>query len=340
MGKTVGGIWRDQGASSRRRSEIAAYVGPNGSGKSLAMVHDTIPSLQNGRTVLSTVKLLDPITKDPHPSYVRLTDWTQLLEAEHCDVLFDEVIGIASSRSSQGMPQQVSNLLNQLRRRDIVLRWTAPAWGRADVIIRECTKSVTVARGFMSKTPVQVPGEPDVRGWRPKRLFRWVTYPAEDFSTWTDSKTTKLSPSNTAWHWGPSGMAFHSYDTHDAVERVGEVLDSGNCAHCGGSRPRKKCSCDDHGPSLVAAVQSSVYVGLHEQNNGVREDGSAGLSPREASGTGRAAGAHQHSPEAGPGRAAGGGVDLPRVGHVRVGSPQGRRRHSGHGEEVAGEIAG
>jgi hypothetical protein len=339
MGKVVGGTWRDQGASSRRRSEISAYVGPNGSGKSLAMVHDTIPSLQAGRMVLSTVKLLDPVTKEAHPSYVRLTDWTQLLEAEHCDVLFDEVIGIASSRSSQGMPQQVSNLLNQLRRRDIVLRWTAPAWGRADVIIRECTKSVTVARGFMSKTPVQIPGEPDVRGWRPKRLFRWVTYPADDFSTWTDTKTSKLSPSNTAWHWGPSGMAFQSYDTHDAVERVGEVLDSGNCAHCGGSRPRKKCECDDHKPSLVSVAKQGVYVGLHgDDNEGTGGDGVGDLRPaprvrpavgEPAAGRSRAPGPAQRADGVGPRRR----DNRSRDGIDCAGD-------EGHRAALAGEIAG
>lgn len=324
MAKVEGGTWRDQGASSRRRSEIAAYIGPNGSGKSLAMVHDTIPSLQNGRTVLSTVKLLDPVTKEPHPLYVRLTDWTQLLEAEHCDVLFDEVIGIASSRSSQGMPQQVQNLLNQLRRRDIVLRWTAPAWSRADVIIRECTKSVTVARGFMSKTPEQRPGEPDVRGWRPKRLFRWVTYPAEDFATWTDTKTSKLSPSNTAWHWGPSGMAFQSYDTHDAVERVGEVLDSGRCAHCGGNKPNKKCVCppDAHGPSLLEVAAQSVYVDLHgEHGAGTQVEGAG----------------HGHTDRAGAGVGADGeGVDdVAGVGGGRGAAGQ-RVRADGNGDGPVG----
>jgi hypothetical protein len=338
MGKVEGGIWRDQGASSRRRSEIAAYVGPNGSGKSLAMVHDTIPSLQAGRTVLSTVKLLDPVTKQAHPKYVRLTDWTQLLEAEHCDVLFDEVIGIASSRSSQGMPQQVSNLLNQLRRRDIVLRWTAPAWGRADVIIRECTKSVTVARGFMSKTPVQVPGEPDVRGWRPKRLFRWVTYPADDFSTWTDTKTSKLSPSNTAWHWGPSGMAFHSYDTHDAVERVGEVLDSGNCAHCGGSRPRKKCECDAH-TSLIDAATASLYVDVHDTNGAMGTE-SEGSGAGRIDPVGPPAGAAGKMPGGG---AVGGRGDRRPGGESRpVGSGNSAvsRRDARLRAALAGEIAG
>lgn len=237
--------YRDAGASYRRQKTIHAYIGANGHGKTLAMVHDTLSSLERGRTVLSTVKLLDPKTGEAHPNYVRLTDWDQMLEAEHCDVLFDEVLGIANSRTSQGMPVQVTVLLNQLRRRDITLRWTAPAWNRADVIIRECTQAVTVCRGFLPKDlPGQDPTE--IKAWRARRLFRWTTYPAIDFATWTDAKESKLEAEKRAWFWGPHSEAFASYNTLDAVERIGEVLDAGTCAHCGGTRPRKRCKCDDH----------------------------------------------------------------------------------------------
>ena len=50
----------------RRGFPIMAYVGPNGGGKSLAMVKDTVPSLRAGRRVLSTVRLLDAATGEPH----------------------------------------------------------------------------------------------------------------------------------------------------------------------------------------------------------------------------------------------------------------------------------
>lgn len=43
----------------RRGFPIHAYVGPNGTGKSAMMVYDTLPSLDSGRPVLSTVRLLD-----------------------------------------------------------------------------------------------------------------------------------------------------------------------------------------------------------------------------------------------------------------------------------------
>lgn len=235
---------RNAGRDRRRMAPIHAYVGANGSGKSLAMVHDTLPSLDAGRTVLSTVRLLDPVSGDPHPSYVRLTDWSQLLEAEHCDVLFDEVVGIASSRESQGMPVQVANLLVQLRRRDVVLRWSAPAWARADKIIRECTQAVTVCRGFLAKLD---PDSPAL--WAPKRLFKWSTYAAIDYDRATSAQPNvpggavqKVS-ADTSWFWGPNSAAFLSYDTLDSVERVGDVLDSGRCVHCGGRKSIPRCSC-------------------------------------------------------------------------------------------------
>lgn len=236
--------YKDKGASARRRFPIHAYIGANGSGKSLAAVHDSLYSLNNGRRVLSTVALLDPTTGEEHPNYERLTEWSQMLEAEHCDVLFDEVLGIANSRASHGMPVQVTVLLNQLRRRDIVLRWTAPAWARADKVIRECTQAVTVCKGWMGKTiegPAASTGE--IPMWKAKRLFRWVTYDALDFEEWTLAKESKLSALNKSWFWGPDSPAFHSYRTLDPVSRVGEVLEGGTCAHCGGAKTRPKCSC-------------------------------------------------------------------------------------------------
>lgn len=235
--------YKKAGTATRRGNTIRAYIGANGGGKTLAAVHDVIPSLKAGRRVLSTVKLLDPWTGNVHPNYVRLTDWPQVLEARGTDLVLDEIIGIASSRASQGMPQAVANILNQLRRADNTLSWTAPAWSRSDVVIREVTQGVTVCRGMLSKTYVAPPGEPE-RQWTTKRLFRWITYDAVDFSTWTDSKEGKLDRDGAAWFWGPDSEAFASYDTFDSVDRVGEVLDSGRCAWCGGTRTAHKCACE------------------------------------------------------------------------------------------------
>lgn len=243
----------------RRGYPIHAYVGPNGSGKSLAAVWDTLPTLDRGRTVLSTVRLLDwrnprPCDDDTctspdhgkhmaaHPAWVPLDDWPLLLEAEHCDVLMDEVTGVASSRESSGMPSAVANLLVQLRRRDVVLRWTAPSWARADKIIRECSQAVTACLGYM---PVpDVDGDTD-RQWRRRRLFRWRTYDASEFEEFTVGKKDQLRPWTKQWYWGPGSAAFDAYDTLDQVLTIGHVLDTGRCARCGGTRRAPACSCHD-----------------------------------------------------------------------------------------------
>lgn len=235
--------WKDAGASNRTRFEIHAYIGMNGSGKSLAMVHDTLPSLREGRTVLSTVPLVNAATGELWPNYVPFTEWPQLLELTHGDVLMDEILGVASSRASQSMPPQVALLLNKLRKSDVALRWTAPAWNRCDVTLREVTKAVTVCRGYWGKRAPA--GEDGIRPrWRQNRLFRFRTYAAEDFATWTDAKEGKLNSIGKSWMRGPGSEAFASYDTLGAVSRVGEVLESGRCAHCGGIRRAPVCKCD------------------------------------------------------------------------------------------------
>jgi len=180
---------RTKGRSMRRAWPIHGYIGPNGGGKTTAAVWDTMPSLMAGRSVLATVRLLDfenprlcddPLCDSPdhathkakHPLWIPWTSWTQLLEVEHCDVIADEVTGVASSRESQSMPSVVANALVQLRRRDVVLRWTAPSWSRADLIIRECSQAATLCSGFL---PVAVDDSSGDRAWRHRRPFRWLT---------------------------------------------------------------------------------------------------------------------------------------------------------------------
>jgi len=254
----------------RRQSSIRAYIGPNGSGKWALMVMDVLPVLagqpwrcnnpahlhtQRGqfegvRRVLSTVQLLEH--GDPHPLCDRLTDWHQVLEAEHTDILFDEVTGIAGSRASMGMPIQVQNKLNQLRRADTPLSWSAPSWARADAIIRSCTQLVTDCRGWMPDRALLRSDAPPA--WLPRRLFKARSFSAVDFDEWTAAKANQdrggsirpLRPSIVQWWWGPGSLVFGSYDTFDAVSRVGEVLDGGRCAWCYGSRPVPKCTCGNH----------------------------------------------------------------------------------------------
>lgn len=246
----------------RRGWPIMGYVGPNGAGKSAAMVWDTLPTLESGRHVLSTVRLLDyenPRECDgcvicdasgkshpaAHPLWVRLTSWRQVLDAAKCDLLLDEVTGVASSRDSASMPSPVANRLVQLRRTDVVVRWSAPAWARSDKIIRECSQGVVYARGYMAKA-----AEPDEDGqermWRNRRLFRWQLFDANDFEDFTAGKREQLKPVSVDWHWGPNSPAFRAYDSFDSVDAIGTVTDSGRCYQCGGRRSVPACKCPDN----------------------------------------------------------------------------------------------
>lgn len=304
---------RTSGRTIRRGYPIHGYVGPNGGGKSTAAIWDTLPSLAAGRPVLSTVRLVDYDNPRPcddsacahpehdkaeagtpvkhlasHPCWIPWTNWRQLLEVEHCDVLADEVTGVASSRDSQSMPAQVANALVQLRRRDVTFRWTAPSWSRADLIIRECSQATTFCRGYL---PVSVPvgeGEED-RAWRHRRLFKWVTYDAAEVDEMTQGKREKMKPWVFDLHWGPGSPAFAAFDTFDAVSSIGQVSDHGRCMTCGGRRSVPACSCSDY--VAPARQRSAVGAARGPRSRG----GAAAAGDADVSGGGSA---HDH--QAGP----------------------------------------
>lgn len=236
------------GGRLRQHQAIHGYVGPNGGGKTLAMVYDTLPSLAAGRRVLSTVRLVDPATGEDHPSYVPLTSWRQLADPSlrSADVLLDEVTGVASSRSFASLPPQLLNLFVQLRRRDIVLRWTSPNFARADAVLREVTRAVTVSKGYMPKR------DPESR-WPQNRFFVWITYDSIEFSDFELAKRDSLKPLLRQMTFRGKNMpaALH-YDTLDSVTMLDHVDLSGHCLNCGGKRSMPKCSCPAENARLLA----------------------------------------------------------------------------------------
>lgn len=251
----------------RRSYPIHAYLGTgNGSGKSLLMVHDTIPSLDMGRPVLSTVRLLDfrnprqcedPTCTFPghpdhlaaHPSWIPFVDYAQLLEIRDADVLMDEVTGIASSREYQSMPVQVANFLVQLRRRNVALRWSSTNWARADKIIREVTSGATLVVPYISRTRKSAPGEPPIL-WRDRSLFVARTYDAallDDFDA-RGADLGELRSRITQAYWRPGALAQTAYDTLDPVLSLGWANEAGMCMVCGGKRAVPRCDCGDKLP--------------------------------------------------------------------------------------------
>lgn len=237
-------------ARERRNSfTIHGYTGSNGGGKTMAAVYDSLPALAAGRPVVSTCRILDPATGEPHPLWVPLDDFRLLLDLSYCDVILDEVTGVASSRDSAGMPSAVLNRLMQLRKGDVTIRWTTPNWKRADTGIREVTQGLTTAVGLMPANVVSTSEDGMVRRWRPRRLFVWRTYDARNFDEWTTAKersktsTYRIRPVAQQVLWGPGALVRDCYDTYEHALSLGVVSDAGLCMDCGGGRTKRKCLC-------------------------------------------------------------------------------------------------
>lgn len=255
----------------RRSQAIHAFCGPNGSGKTLLAVQACLPSLEAGRPVLSTCRLLDYENPRPcedelcdcdksddkrhrqaHPLYLPWTRWTQLLEVEKCDVLADEITGVASSRSSGSLPPAIANALVQLRKRDVVFRWTSPAWARADLILRECTQAVTICRGFMATD-----AEEEGRLWRPRRLVHAKTYDASALDSFTEGTRSRLDSMAGSWTWVPRARERMAYDTLESVLNIGSVSRTGRCEKCDGRQTAPACTC----PEYVAMQRDAKAAG-------------------------------------------------------------------------------
>ena len=249
----------------RRGSPIRAYLGSgNGSGKSMLMVYDVLPSLDFGREVLSTVRLLDyrnprpcedstctfpghPDHMQAHPNYVPLISYEQLLYAKNTDILLDEVTGVINSREYNKLPAAISNKLVQLRRDNCTLSWTATNWSRCDVIVRELTQTATLIVPVIKTKAKEKPGEPP-KLWRNGQLFYARTFDAallDEFDA-RGADLGAMKPKANQLFYRPWGFATKAYDTLDPVLALGDANDLGTCITCGGKRQQVKCSCADH----------------------------------------------------------------------------------------------
>lgn len=282
--------WRKVGL--RRAAEIHAYVGENGSFKSYCAVRDTIPSLWQQRPVASTVCILDPdrmadseahalhewCSKGldgppgrlqnplslPHPLWKPVRRWADLMDLEdRTDLLLDEVSGVVNSRAHQSLPPAVMNRIHQMRRADACIRWTTPAYQRADVSLREVTKAVTYCVGMAPEKqkntcPMRCEADHEHRWpklWGHNRLALWRTYNANDFDEFTNADVRRSNESNgQANTLRKLAREFHLrrktsetmryYDTMADVLTIEDVSEAGTCLDCGGNRRRPQCSCN------------------------------------------------------------------------------------------------
>lgn len=288
----------ERGRARRRAVPIICYVGRNGSGKSLTSIADTLPTLDQGRPVLSTVRLLDYDNPSPcdgwvhgpanvyghdpvpcrkvhphtgehledghtqsHPLYLPFTDWDQFMRFEAGDILMDEITGVADSSDHAGMPVQVRNKFPQLRRADVAIRITGLSWSRLNKRLREACLGVVRCRGAF---PVPANSEfGKDRIFRPKRMTIAGLYSTDDLPTDDISKNAFEDAEclNRSRLWIPTSVAARAYDTFDAVDMVGHADMSGPCMVCGGTRPRPKCSCPSHSPESDAPTTGAGGAG-------------------------------------------------------------------------------
>lgn len=206
------------------------------------------------RFVYSTVPLLDD-QGEPHDLYRPLVDFRQLVTIEHAEVLFDEVAGVSDASDSAGVPVQVTNWLHQLRKRDVRLRVTTPAYARCSKPIRQVAQIVVDARSFFAER------SETGRLWRPRRAMLFRAYDAFAFADYSATTGERIKSLAGAAFWRPGSEAARRYDTLGAVTALGHVTEGGMCAVCGGARSRPKCACDhsvDDVPASLLVVEERV----------------------------------------------------------------------------------
>lgn len=262
-------VWLDgeRSAALRRQSPITGYIGANGSGKSLLAVGDALGHLDRGRVVLSTVRLVDPESDEPcddptctyalhpehgraHPLWRPLLTWQDLLNAESCHVILDEITGIASSRESQGLPGEIADRMMQFRRRDVTVAWTAPSWARCDLLLREVTQCAVLCRGVIRRRAAG-------QTWRASTLVASRMVDARDLDELTQAQ--RLGTARAPLRTIVRGMMLVSrsrgagaYRTLDSVASLHRSSTRGQCLSCGGTRTAARCRC---GSETAVAVE-------------------------------------------------------------------------------------
>lgn len=209
---------------------IVGFTGPNGVGKTLVAVSEAIEDMKRGRTVLSTVQI-----DCEYGSSVPITSYRQLLEAENCTVLLDEVAAIFPSSESTAMGAELAIWLQAARHVGVTIRWTAPGWMRADNKLRLCTQVLVGVQGIGKRT---LPGE-----FWPRPLL--IMAGALDTATIKpDAPPEKVLKRRIYVPQRLSGWG--AYDTYASTPRIGSPPTGGACPDCGGRRKVEYCTPERH----------------------------------------------------------------------------------------------
>jgi hypothetical protein len=212
---------------------VVGFTGPNGAGKTLVAVSEVLRDLHAGRPVFSTV----PVECDCGLTSSPILSLRQLLEIRDATILIDEVSVVFSSRMTGSLPDEVSTFLQTMRHQGVTLRWTAPAWARADIQLREVTQVSVPVTGVGR---IRVPG----KFW-PRPLLVGVA--ALDTTSVELDKVPERVMFGSRRIWVPQHLpGWGSYDSEADVSRIGWARQGRVCVDCGGSRRAEPCSPERH----------------------------------------------------------------------------------------------
>lgn len=216
---------------------VVGFVGPNGAGKTLVAVSEALRDLSVGRRVVSTVPVVSPWgSSEP------LRSLRQLLDLEDTTVLIDEVSVVFSSRATNGLPDEVVTFLQSMRHQRVTMRWTAPAWARCDVILRETTQVVVNVHPLLKFTR---PGS----FWPTPRLV--LCGAMDTTSVGTDKDPDRVMRRRV---YRPTSLpGWGAYDSEHQVSRIGWGRPQSACVDCGGKTPAIVCTPARHVELGIAA---------------------------------------------------------------------------------------
>lgn len=244
---------------------IAGVVGANGHGKTLgAVALFVLPAWATGRVVVSNLRLYPEALGYPAEYWRPLSSGAELLrlgdhggrvepetgelwsttEDRGVMLLLDEITSVFPSRGFADLPYEVQRFLQQMRKPDVApVVWTAPAWARADLMLREvCQFAIEAEPMFplLSRRP-STPW-----GWPGHRWFRYLIHDAFSYEEFigvavAGGERSRREPESVRRLWRRKVLkaARLAYDTREGVE----LLDHIACPRCGGKQARKTCRC-------------------------------------------------------------------------------------------------
>jgi hypothetical protein len=127
---------------------ITAYVGVNGSGKSLSAVAVAVlDQKRRGRPIITNIGGFAA----EHHHFEDVQELPDLMgRLGSCTVVIDEAGAMFASRDT-GRNKAFEKAVQQLRKYDCRLLWTAPAFARADKILREVTFTTILCQSLWKR---------------------------------------------------------------------------------------------------------------------------------------------------------------------------------------------